>query len=279
MQFLPSGVLAIMEQREQLREIVARLCRVAPEALHADFSLAALVTGSITCHLLDSALRKHLGIEPPLLRRIGTYAELEAAVLRLPNSDQNAPPPLAIAEAPASSLASSFHSPSEGSIGCGLDIEKVSSLPLADDYWTHEFYVNTFTTTEIAYCVRQANPLMHFTSRWCAKEALKKCEPRYCREKLTDIQVNHDENGAPRLQSARTQEQLPFVLSMTHTDDTAAAVVLRPPSIPRAPLSLPEEDNRDAARRWPASVQWTALALALFGSLMACLAFWRTLEL
>jgi phosphopantetheine--protein transferase-like protein len=271
-----------MDQREQLRAMVAQLCRVGPEAVGPGFSVTALVTGSITSHLLASALRKHLGIEVPLLHGIRTYAELESAVLGVPASDRGAPPPRG-PEAPAGRAAVPANALPRESLACGLDVEKVSSLPAAEDYWAHEFYVNTFTSTEIAYCVVQPEPLAHFAARWCAKEALKKCDPRYLHEKLTDIEVGHDDNGAPLLQSARTQEILPYALSLTHAGDTAAAVVIR---LPAGPVGLPPaaltsggetaQGPPPAKDLVPTALAALALGLALFAALVAGLALWRS---
>lgn len=273
-----------MEQREQLRAIVARLCRVEPAALGPDFSVAALVTGSITCHLLDSALRSRLGVEPPPLHEIRTYADLEAAVFGLSAGDPRSPSSPSPSDTLVPPAAASLHPLVGASIACGLDVEKVSNLPAAEDYWTHEFYTNTFSRTEIAYCVLQANPLPHFAARWCAKEALKKCDPRYMKEKMTDIQVDHDANGAPLLQSARTREILPYALSLSHADDTAAAVVIRPPAAPSPSPSLPALGNgetvkeRSIGKSVSGKMTTLALGLALFGTIIACLALWRTLN-
>jgi phosphopantetheinyl transferase (holo-ACP synthase) len=161
----------------------------------------------------------------------------------------------------------------------------VSSLPAAEDPWAHEFYVNTFAADEIAYCVVQPDPLPHFAARWCAKEALRKCDPKYLQVPLVDVQVGHGENGAPLLQSARTREVLPYALSITHARDTAAAVVIHAPTagcgVPAAP---------EAAVRVPAGaacaggrlshrVAACALGLALFAAVVACAALWRALAL
>ena len=62
-------------------------------------------------------------------------------------------------------------------LACGIDIERVDAMPVTDDYWEHEFYKESFSKDEIAYCLLQENPRMHFAARWCAKEALVKCDP------------------------------------------------------------------------------------------------------
>src|SRR5262245_8514470 len=156
-----------MDNYTKLREVVARLSRVEPEAMGPDYSLGPLLSGSISVHLLESALREHLGVTPPPLHNLRTYSDLEAAVLGTPAQQPDRPLP---ATARSTAQTAEPTSPSEGNLACGLDVEQVSKFPVAPDYWTHEFYVNTFTRTEIAYCTRQADPRPHFAARWCAKE-------------------------------------------------------------------------------------------------------------
>ena len=69
---------------------------------------------------------------------------------------------------------------------------------------------------------------MHFASRWCAKEALRKCKPAYLELDMAQIEVTMDETGKPSLQMKTEQgeRKLPVALSLTHTPLLAAAVVV-----------------------------------------------------
>jgi holo-[acyl-carrier protein] synthase len=260
-----------MDQQTRLREVVARLCRVEPEQVRPDFSLADLFGSSLGVHLLESALREHLGVTPPPLHALRTYSDLEAAVL-------GRTPPVPASEAGPSPERAEPAGLAAG-LQCGLDVEQVAKFPEAPDYWTHEFYANTFTKTEIAYCTRQAQPRRHFAARWCAKEALKKSDPAYLKERMVDIQVHHDEAGVPVLQSARTQQLLPYALSLSHSDDTAAAVVIRLGTAPAAtshPLDAAVADHPALAPSAPNSVKTAAFLLALLSVLVSCAALLRT---
>ena len=62
-------------------------------------------------------------------------------------------------------------------------------MPVTDDYWEHEFYKESFSKDEIAYCVLQENPRMHFAARWCAKEALVKCDPAFKGQSFATMEV------------------------------------------------------------------------------------------
>ena len=66
-----------------------------------------------------------------------------------------------------------------GGLQVGLDVEDIRLLPQAKDYWEHEFYSGSFAKSEIAYAVLQAEPRTHFAGFWCAKEALRKCDPGF----------------------------------------------------------------------------------------------------
>jgi phosphopantetheinyl transferase (holo-ACP synthase) len=88
-----------------------------------------------------------------------------------------------------------------GGLACGIDIEMVENLPVVQDYWEDTFYTTTFTAAEIAYCLLQVHPPMHLTARWCAKEALKKCDPAYSHLTMDQLEVALTTTGAPLLQT------------------------------------------------------------------------------
>jgi phosphopantetheine--protein transferase-like protein len=115
-------------------------------------------------------------------------------------------------------------------LACGIDIEMVDNIPVVQDYWEEPFYTTTFTASEIAYCLLQNNPPMHFAARWCAKEALKKCDPAYSHVSMHQLEVALTPTGAPFLQAAThgTWKRLPVALSLSHTPHMAAAVVVKP---------------------------------------------------
>ena len=100
-------------------------------------------------------------------------------------------------------------------------------MPEADDFWEHDFYRTQFSVSEIAYCLLQSDPKVHFAVRWCAKEALKKCDRRFLSAEFASIQVSHGPDQIPFLQdiSGSLPQPLPYTLALSHTDDLAMAVV------------------------------------------------------
>jgi len=115
-----------------------------------------------------------------------------------------------------------------GELQVGLDVEDIRSLPVAADYWEHEFFKGTFARSEIAYAVLQAEPRTHFAGFWCAKEALRKCDGAFVGTNLDLIAVAHDSDGRPYLTVASEAgpERLPHAVSISHTAEVATAVVI-----------------------------------------------------
>ena len=173
-----------MEKRDALIQIVSELLQVEPGGISSGLQLTGKgIQGSLGRTRLDAAVRKRIGIRCPAVYTAKSFGELEIAIFS--NS--------ATSELPATSAPAQFNlkPSSEGPapMACGIDIEDVESLPAASDYREDEFYKSSFTPAEIAYCVLQENPRMHFAARWCAKEALKKCDPTYLELEMSAIEL------------------------------------------------------------------------------------------
>ena len=206
-----------------------------------------------------------------------TYGELHAAIY-------GTAPAVTAPQAPASPPVSEQyvqHNGATPSIACGIDIEMVENLPVVADYWSDAFYSATFTSAEIAYCLLQDQPLVHFAGRWCAKEALKKCDPAYLQADLRTLEVRLSAGGAPYLCAVADGQStpLPFAVSLSHTTQAAVAVVVQVPATPGArsvvtPTVLPVVAVSPAASaagesRWDSA--WLPL---LLGSSALGVALW-----
>jgi phosphopantetheine--protein transferase-like protein len=221
-----------MDPRELLREIVAKLTETPAEQIGPDFPLHSHgLQSSGRRAALAAAIRRKIGGIDHVPDSARTFGELEQAVF-----SPGTPIPLPGPGAPATSRQSA---PTSGdnddqSVRCGLDIENIADLPEAPDYREHEFYQTMFTSDEIAYCIMQENPRMHFAARWCAKEALVKCDPAFRTEKLSSIEVVRQDTGAVFLRhhASGKARKLPHGVSLTHTSSIAAACVVLAPRIP-----------------------------------------------
>lgn len=245
---LPAAPKAATAESSVLLAMVSDLTGVAPGQIGPDFALAAgRLRNSLGRANLDAKIRRRFGVRLENLHRLRTFGELEAAVIgnqpagSIPAASEAHPPPGTKA-APAPILAdvpfgaqTSSTTPVESGLACGVDIETIASLPDVKDYWEEAFYRNHFSAAEIAYCVSQANPRMHFAARWCAKEAFKKCRPEYMARDLNLVEVVQAASGRPWIQliEAGGHAKPPVALSLSHDEHSAIAVVVSLPEPPR----------------------------------------------
>ena len=238
---------------KDLKTIVAEMAKVDPGQVGPTFSLESQAfASSLKKAVLVASIRRNLGVDCMRAALAKNFAELEEMVSGGASGQTSLPgSPAATPQLP-SSVAIPADTKAAG-LRCGIDLELVGSLPEAPDYRTHDFYVLNFTEAERAYCSAQSNPRMHLAARWAAKEALRKCDPLLSAEPFGGIEVVREETGRTFFQrrSADGPERLPHAVSLTHTAQMAAAVVVLP------------------ARSQP----WLAWALAIVSALAAAVFF------
>jgi phosphopantetheine--protein transferase-like protein len=235
----------VVENRDLLRATIADFFEVDPGQVGAGFPLTGrLGQGSIARAALDSAIRRRVGLKSAVVYSARTYGELETALLG--KAPDGLPSPASAGELPAfpvdpatngsaarvASASASAAVPAAGAgllVSCGVDIELVENLPPATDYWEHEFYTTVFTPKEIAYCLMQESPPIHFAGRWCAKEALKKCDPELLAEEMRNIEFVSGESRGPYLcrYVGGEARRLPHAVSIAHTPQAAIAIVVK----------------------------------------------------
>jgi holo-[acyl-carrier protein] synthase len=260
--------------RQALAAIVGELCEVSPAEIGADFVLgsAGPLRSSIGRARLDAKIRRRLGVHIENLHTLRTFGELENSFVGKELGTTLPPPqsgPFSPAESQRTALPTNAPSlvgirSAEADLRCGIDIESISAMPEAKDYWEEPFYMATFTAAEIAYCVSQTNPRMHFAARWCAKEAFKKCLPRYGQREMNRIEVVRASDGQPFLRVVADEgaQSLPVALSLTHCEDWALAIVV---CMPERPLPVPRDpDIPTKGGRLAIAFSLMALAFALF---------------
>lgn len=115
-----------------------------------------------------------------------------------------------------------------------------------------DFPVSVFTPPEIEYCRAQSDPAVHFAARFAAKEALVKALADAGGEGTfwLDISVLRRDDGQPRIELGGRLAELAAAfgvrrthLSLTHTDQLAAAVVVLEGD-PAAETSDPDDRRR-----------------------------------
>jgi phosphopantetheine--protein transferase-like protein len=206
----------------RLRMAVAEFFKVDAADVGSSFSLQGRHgQGSIARAALDSLIRRRVGLISRSVYTARTYGELEAELM---------PGKAASVLVPASSPDEQAANPSgvASVVRCGIDIELIDHLPRVADCWEDSFYRDHFTAAEIAHCLLQEAPALHFTARWCAKEALKKCDGAFLATAMKDIEVVAGNAGQPFLvhHSGADTHRLPHALSLSHVPHAAIAVVV-----------------------------------------------------
>lgn len=121
-------------------------------------------------------------------------------------------------------------------VAVGIDLESVSRVRGAIERHEESFLEKVFTQEETALCRSRGNAQWaSFAARWAAKEAFAKALGTGIGADfaMTDASVLSDERGAPffrlspRAENAlRERGAARALLSLTHTRETAAAIVV-----------------------------------------------------
>jgi holo-[acyl-carrier protein] synthase len=275
------------ETRDKLRRAVADFFEVDPGSIGPAFPLTARAgQGSIARAALDSMIRRRVGVRAKSVYTASTFGELESELA--PGGREGEPPAEPVSgkarqePRPPEPTATNLMSAS-GLVACGVDMEQIDDLPKAADYWEDAFYRASFTPAEISYCLLQESPPHHFAARWCAKEALKKCDAAFLTEEFNRLEVANDPSGAPYLLH-RTDGQarrLPHALSLSHTSTAAVAVVVKvalpspPPALPMSATTPPPPVVSPPRPSRGPMLMLTLLTMLNLG--LASLALWKAL--
>ncbi len=145
----------------------------------------------------------------------------------------------------------------------GIDIEDVKNMPYTDDFREDTFYTQNYTLNEISYCILQKNPLIHFTGRFAAKEAVIKADNSYQNIPFNQIEILNDEKGKPYFKD--------FVISISHTEDHAVAVAVKYIGSASKQADVYSQDNHlpENQLQYPLKKSNRISYLAIFISLIA----------
>jgi len=222
-----------MIETDQLRSIVGELMQVpADQIVESTVFAGSTLSSSMGRARLDAALRSRLNLANPGVYTVQTFGDLcKLAGAEVPDGFVSHPPQTDGNQRSILSAATGQN------LVVGVDIQSVSELPEAEDYWESEFYQQHFTGQEIAYALLQPNPRESFASAWCAKEALRKADSRWLDVSWKLTEVTHTSEGAPALMSE--ENRIPCSVSLSHTRDHALAVVVIERAQPASPESMP----------------------------------------
>ena len=120
-------------------------------------------------------------------------------------------------------------------IGLGVDLADTARIRSLLERNAERFTTRVFTAGERAYCDGCADPTLHYTARFAAKEAAAKALGTGFSEGVSwqDIEVVREPSGVPRVLLHRAAAEKAaelgvkrILLSLTHTQTAAAAAVV-----------------------------------------------------
>jgi holo-[acyl-carrier protein] synthase len=116
--------------------------------------------------------------------------------------------------------------------GIGIDMVEVGRIASAIERHGEPFLAKIFTPSERAYCESRKHSAMHYAARFAAKEAVSKALGTGIGGDagLHDLEVFHDEKGAPKIRLNGAAEAFAkqhgiteIQISLTHASEYAAA--------------------------------------------------------
>lgn len=117
--------------------------------------------------------------------------------------------------------------------GIGLDLVELDRFAVLYGEADKRVLARCFTSAELTACGDGVDRIARLAARFAAKEAVYKALGGIEGASLTDVEVVSDPQGAPRLilhrkaaEAAKALGVASLMLSLTHSDRTAAAVVV-----------------------------------------------------
>lgn len=116
--------------------------------------------------------------------------------------------------------------------GIGIDLVEIQRIAEVLDRRGAAFAQRLFTENERAYCDGHPSPSRHYAARFAAKEAISKALGTGIggQANWLDIEITHDERGAPKViltgaaeQFAKQNQITEIKISISHTDAHAIA--------------------------------------------------------
>jgi holo-[acyl-carrier protein] synthase len=129
-------------------------------------------------------------------------------------------------------------------IGIGVDLVECARIQHSLDRFGDRFLHRVFTDGEIAYSMSMKFPARHLAARFAAKEAVSKAFGTGIGKAMgwRDLDVRKKPSGEPYLifagkaeQIAKTHGVTSALVTLSHTDNHAMAMVVLEGAVPSAP--------------------------------------------
>jgi holo-[acyl-carrier protein] synthase len=105
-----------------------------------------------------------------------------------------------------------------------VDISRFDKSTISDD----KFLNKIFTSKEIDYCKKKANPSQHYAARFAGKESVIKALSNYgVKIPLNEIEILNTQKGIPSVRILNDEaNDYNIKISLAHSDRVALAFVL-----------------------------------------------------
>lgn len=118
-------------------------------------------------------------------------------------------------------------------LGLGTDVMEVSRIQEGYAKFGERYLEKLFSPSEIEYCLSKPEPVLHFTGRFVAKEAVVKALSHIYSGAFswTEIEVRNENTGIPKVfLLERLKNVLPdnceIIVSISHTNHSAVSVAI-----------------------------------------------------
>jgi len=109
----------------------------------------------------------------------------------------------------------------------GNDIVEVSKIERFINEYNDKFLNKIFTQNEQEFCLKRANPFIHFAGRFAGKEAVKKILLQLNNEPISlyNIEIKRDSDSPPKV-FIKNEAHEDMKISISHTDNYATAIAI-----------------------------------------------------
>jgi len=111
----------------------------------------------------------------------------------------------------------------------GVDIIETKRIRLSIERFGDRFLNKIFTKNEIAYCEKFQMKYQQYAGRFAVKEAVAKVIQKGPKNFWLDIEIQNDENGAPKLNLSKRLLHCcsgPIEISLSHCQDYAVGMAM-----------------------------------------------------
>jgi len=212
------------EKIDRIKKIVSFFIKVEPDKIGSQTIIDnSILQGSVKIHMMYGEIADN-GYKVSNYSNIKTFGELLSALnmndelneTDLAKNDNSLENNLEDKENNDQIISNSFLGSGIYPSSIGIDLLNINKLPRVNDFRESSFYVDNFSSQEIAYCVTKKDPYKSFAGKFAAKEAIVKVNNYYKSKKFNEIEILNKSDGMPYFAN--------FSISISHEDELVIAI-------------------------------------------------------